>query len=122
MLITLFFGSQSMFKERGINSRCLTILCCPCPKPCIRLSNSDIDPFTSSYQNTSNENEGFQVSTDVTAISVDQPQTKVYLYSHGGESKWGFQVQWSRISERVKSEVNKKNMIFFFIYKRISHT
>ena len=75
----------------------------------IRLSNEDhnsLPPLTSTNQNTSNDSEGDQVSTDLPAINVDQPHTDVYLYSHGGESKFSLLCHLCRKCEQVKSEVN----------------
>ena len=108
-LITLFFGSQSLFKQRGIHCRCLTILCCPCPKPCIRLSKEEhnhLPPPTSTNENTGNDSEGDQVTIDLPDTRVDQPHTDVYLYSHGGDSKFSLLCQSCRICEQVRSEVN----------------
>ena len=109
LLIILFFGSQSIFIKRGIHCRCLTILCCPCPNPCIKLSASDPDPLTSltsSNQNIRNEGEGDKVSTDVAPIGVDKPHTDVFLYSRGGESKFNILGQSCGMCEQVKAKVN----------------
>ena len=109
LLITLFFGSRSIFKHRGIHCRCVTILCCPCPKPCIRLSHEHHNPsppLTSAIHNTSNDYERDQVTTDLPSISVGQPLTDVYLYSHGGESRFGLLCHSYRICQQVKFEVN----------------
>ena len=89
-LITLFFGSDTLFRERGIHCRCLTILCCPCPKPCISLTDSDFNPLselTFSSDNIRGANVEDHVSTGMPEISFDQPHTEAYLYTERGASK-----------------------------------
>ena len=44
VLIILFFGSGKLFQDRGIHCRCLNILCCPCSKSCISLTEPEHDP------------------------------------------------------------------------------
>ena len=70
-LITLFFGSSTLFRERGIHCRCLTILCCPCPKPCISLTDSDLNrssEHTFSSDNIRGANVEEHVSTGMSEI------------------------------------------------------
>ena len=75
-LIMLFFGSSALFRYRGIHRRCLTILCCPCPKPCISLTDSDLDPLlalTFSSDNIRGANVEEHVSAGMPKISFDPP-------------------------------------------------
>ena len=68
-LITVFFGSGTLFKEKGIHCRCLTILCCPFPNPCINISEAELD------------------SKEESMTTLDKPKTEVYWYTHRGETR-----------------------------------
>ena len=68
-LIAVFFGSGTLFKEKGIHCRCLTILCCPFPNPCINISELEL------------ESKG-EVTTP-----LQKPKTEVYWYTRRGETK-----------------------------------
>ena len=46
ILIILFFCSDSIFKNRGMHCKCLFILCCPYPEPCIHNTNLFPEPTT----------------------------------------------------------------------------
>ena len=111
ILITIFFGTEILFKEKGLYCRCLTILCCPCPEPCIKLHDLAPDPLPSLDSSSRNENEGEQLSIKEAVICSDQPKTEVYVYRQGGKSKLGFKGQWSKISEDVKTKVNSNCII-----------
>ena len=89
-LIIIFFRSNTLFKEKGIHCRCLNILFCPCPKPCINLTEPDLDPsssLTTSDRKMNREKHAEQASHEETSIDSDRPQTEVYLYSRRGEKK-----------------------------------
>ena len=89
-LIVLFFGSRTLFKERGVHGKCFGILCCPCPESCINLDSMDLDPpplLNSSDQNIMVQNISDE-SPDVGAtFPLDKPKTEVYLYYRRGETK-----------------------------------
>ena len=108
LLITLFFGSDTLFRERGIHFRCLTILCCPSPKPCINLTDSDLDPLpllTASTQSTSGENTDEHRSTEVNPIGLDSPHTEVYLYTQRGACKTKLLGERAEKQERSELQV-----------------
>ena len=108
ILITLFFGSDTIFRERGIHCRCLTIICCPCPNPCISLTDQDLDPLSllaTSSQRTSGENIEEHGSTDVNPIGLDPPHTEVYLYNQGGARKITLLGSSSSDTEHANSQV-----------------
>ena len=69
VLIILLFGSGTLFKEKGIYCRCLTILCCPFPNPCLNISEAEL------------------VSKEESTTPSDKPKTEVYWYTGRGETK-----------------------------------
>ena len=90
MLIILFFGSEKLFKERGIHFKCLNILCCPCPEPCINLTEPDHDPsssLTTSPKIKTRENVGDDASEEDPVVDLSQADTEIYLYKCRGETK-----------------------------------
>ena len=68
-LIAVFFGSGTLFKEKGIHCRCLTILCCPFPNPCINISEPELESKVES------------------TTPVEKPKNEVYWYTRRGETK-----------------------------------
>ena len=89
-LIIIFFGSNNLFREKGIHCRCLNVLFCPCPTSCINLSEPDLDTSSSlntSDRKTSREKVAGEASQEETSLDSDRPQTEVYLYSRRGEKK-----------------------------------
>ena len=92
-LIIIFFGSNTLFKEKGIHCQCLNGLFCPCPKPCINLTEPDLDPsssLTTSGLKTNGEKVAEQASQEETSVDSDRPQTEVYLYSRRGEKNLNY--------------------------------
>ena len=71
-LIAVFFGSGTLFKEKGLHCRCLTILCCPFPNPCINISELELE------------------SKEELTTPLDTPKTEVYWYTRRGETKIRF--------------------------------
>ena len=69
VLITLLFGSGTLFKEKGIHCRCLTILCCPFPNPCLNISEAEL------------------LSKEESTTPLYKPRTEVYWYTRRGETK-----------------------------------
>ena len=89
-LITLFFGSESIFGKRGIHCRILTILCWPSPNPCISYTDHRFE--STSESNPSNLKDGEKnveetLLTEQPSINMKRPPTEVYIYSKHGESK-----------------------------------
>ena len=84
-LIILFFGSDTLFKEKGIYCRCLNILCCPCPKPCINVTEPDLEP--SSSMDASEPIRTVQ-NVEEQSVGSNQTQIEIYLYSRSGERKF----------------------------------
>ena len=129
MLIVFFFGSQNIFKERGIHCRCLNILCCPCPGPCIRLTKSNFDPSSSdrtSAKQPADEDIEKHVPSEKPADDVEQPHTEIYLYRRKficvEETKSFLLGQSSKPSEDFKSSVTIIFIIeFISICKIISY-
>ena len=82
-LIIFFFRSQNIFKERGIHCRCLNILCCPCPEPCIKLGNSSLDSsssLNSLAQQLPDKNIETHLPSEKLADDNEQPHSEIYLY------------------------------------------
>ena len=91
VLIILFFGGETLFKERGFHCRCLNVICCPWPKPCINLTEPDLDSPSSlaaPEEKTSGQNVEKQASQEEQSIHPDKSPTEVYLYIRGGETKF----------------------------------
>ena len=91
VLIILFFGGETLFKERGFHCHCLNIICCPWPKPCINLTEPDLDSPSSlaaSEERTSGQNIGKQACQEEQSIHPDRSPTEVYFYIRGGETKF----------------------------------
>jgi len=84
-LIILFFGSGTLFKERGIHCRLFSILFCPCPNDCINVDSIDLDPPSS--QNSSDLNNIGQIPEEGPTTPFDKPKTEVYWYYRRGEIK-----------------------------------
>ena len=85
ILIVLFFGSGTLFKERGIHCRLFSILFCPCPNDCINVDSIDLDPPSS--QNSSDLNNIGQIPEEGPTTPFDKPKTEVYWYYRRGEIK-----------------------------------
>ena len=85
ILIVLFFGSGTLFKERGIHCRLFSILFCPCPNDCINVDSVDLDPPSS--QNSSDLNNIGQIPEEGPTTPFDKPKTEVYWYYRRGEIK-----------------------------------
>ena len=111
ILIILFFGSETLFKVRGIYCRCLNILFCPCPEPCINLTESDLDPsssFTNSAMTTARENVGDDASEEKPVVDLSKPETDRYLYNCCGETKIRLYGYSSEKENHSKSQVTDK--------------
>ena len=113
ILITIFFGSETLFLRRGIHCRCLTILLCPCPNPCIKLNDLDFD-HSKSHSNDDEKTEAENNQKDLSkidpAVNFNQPHTEVYLYSpkyrYVGTRKVLLLRQSSGYNQNYKSKVS----------------
>ena len=80
ILILLFFSTKYLFSDRGIHCKCLYILCCPCPDPCI--NDSEPEPVTLTSENLSNER---PLSPEEATVGEpnqsSQTHTNVYVYA-----------------------------------------
>ena len=90
-LIVIFFNSKSLFKERGIRCKCQTILCCPCPNPCISYTDLSLesnapcpDPCKSEEEETVKE----PAKKEQQETTLNEPANEVYLYTRKGIKKF----------------------------------
>ena len=104
-VIILFFGTQNMFGKLGFHCRCLTVMCCPCPNPCIHI----VDPTLQSsilesmplHRNRTNIQTQITVASkhDTNQNQEFQFHTEIFLYK-----KWGHGKLWLVGSPNVRME------------------
>ena len=84
-LIIIFFQCDSLFSERGVHCKCLTILCCPCSNSCINYKDPSLNP---SEQNSTSCNLDGDENLEAPEDEKNDPKTiesqshtEVYLYT-----------------------------------------
>ena len=101
ILILIFFGTKSLFKNRGIHCRCLYVLCCPCPDPCIHYSEPPSSTQTkgiiSPVKNDANDE---SLGEEEISVQDSKSHTEIYLYKNkGGQKRW-------LVGQETTTEVN----------------
>ena len=84
-LIIIFFQCDSLFRERRVHCKCLSILCCPCPNSCINYKDPSLNP---SEQNSTSCNPDGDENLEAAEDEKNEPKTiasqlhtEVYLYT-----------------------------------------
>ena len=119
VLITIFFGSSFIFGERGFHCRCISILCCPCPQPCVHYIDQDSSSTSLTISPADcNMNQRLQeevCSSNESETQDGQTHTMVYLYRDRGEK---ITVLFGKSSQKMKKVSSKSYLflIFFFLF------
>ena len=111
-LIVIFFNNKSLFKERGIHCKCLTILCCPCPNSCVNYTDLTLEseaPHPDPCESEEEEMVDDHTNKEQQETSLNEPKTEVYLYTRKGEKKFHLFSQASEVDENDIPMVSRTN-------------
>ena len=92
LMILLFFFNDKLFSKKGVYCRICNIICCPCPKPCVKydpefISNNIPEHITCTNTTTYFANEIAKRQRMSTVYDDGRTKNLIFSYRKGGEDK-----------------------------------